>query len=299
MNNNRTIIIACVLVGVGAIMAGVGYLSGGYKSVKEFKGFSIGQNIKDNSKCTKKDEELSAFKNIDLDVDYGDVEIVKGDNYRIVAEYNEKYEELSYEVKGDKLIVKNKQIANMGINNFNNFEVKVYVPKDAELDNLNLKVNCGKLILDDLKCNEIYASNDFGNIKGKNIDTNKFEGNLESGSLELNKFKADNAVIKNQFGDIKGKELCTNGLDINIESGKVDIAGKFSGKNSVDSEFGKVIIENDLKKEECGYDVDVEFGKFVVDGKKFVNDHESYNESSDNNFKIKCSSGDVELDFNK
>ena len=99
--------------------------------------------------------------------------------------------------------------------------------------------------------------------------------------------------------DIKGKELCTNGLDINIESGKVDIAGKFSGKNSVDSEFGKVIIENDLKKEECGYDVDVEFGKFVVDGKKFVNDHESYNESSDNNFKIKCSSGDVELDFNK
>lgn len=54
MNNNRTIIIACVLVGVGAIMAGVGYLSGGYKSVKEFKGFSIGQNIKDNSKCTKK-----------------------------------------------------------------------------------------------------------------------------------------------------------------------------------------------------------------------------------------------------
>lgn len=302
MNKNKIIIIACVLIGIGGVMAGAGYLSGGYKDLAAIKGFTIGWNSNDkDNQYVKEDEELEKFDDIDLDVDFGDVEIDEGDNYRIVAEHNEKYDDLSYSVKDNKLVVTNKQTVNFGVYNDDdsNFKIKIYVPKDTYLNNLKLEVQSGNLTLNNLKSKELNATNKFGNIKGNNIETVNFEGNLESGSLNLDTFTAENAVIKNKFGDVSGKSFVTNGLNADVESGKIDIEGNLSGQNEINSEFGKVILKTGLTKEECGYDINVEFGKSSVNGEKLKGEHESYNEKSNNLFKVKCSSGDVELDFNK
>ena len=57
-------------------------------------------------------------------------------------------------------------------------------------------------------------------------------------------------------------------------------------------------------EEECGYDIHVDLGRCLINGNKSGNgkksnyDHESYNETANNMFKVNCSSGDVELDFN-
>ena len=57
-------------------------------------------------------------------------------------------------------------------------------------------------------------------------------------------------------------------------------------------------------KDECGYDIHVDLGRCLINGNKSSNgkksnyDHESYNETANNMFKVNCSSGDVELDFN-
>ena len=309
MKKNKILMISCVLMGIGAIMAGAGYICGGYKGLKETKGFVFDHHNYEDNDYVKEDKELEVFKNIELNVDFGDVEIVQGDKYRIVSEYNKKIYNLSYDVEDEKLVVTNKLIKKNKVFDFDggddsDLKIKIYIPKETCLDNLNLKVNSGNLMLEDLKCKELYTSNDFGNINGKNIETDNFEGNLESGSLNLDTFTAENAIIKNEFGNVMGKSFITNGLDLDMESGKIDISGKLSGKNNINSEFGKINIKNDLPKDECGYDIHVDLGRCLINGNKSSNgkksnyDHESYNETANNMFKVNCSSGDVELDFN-
>lgn len=103
----RSVKVALCLVAAGIILMFIGYNLGGFKSIKVtnqgFSTFSF-----DTDDLANDEKQLTAFKDIDLKLDYGDVEIINGDSYYIEANYNKKSDNLSYVVEGDTLTVKNK-----------------------------------------------------------------------------------------------------------------------------------------------------------------------------------------------
>lgn len=289
MKKNKAVIISCILIGLGVVMSVAGYISGGYKELKDRNGFVIEwNNSGDKNQSIKIDEQLEEFNSIDLNVNCGDVEIDEGDSYRIIAEYNEEKEDLSYSVKENKLFVTQKTLAdiqrNIKIFDFENdecdYKIKVYVPKGIKLDELKLNTNVGDTKLKNLKCRQLVVANECGNVEGSNMEIDNFKGDLETCEIKFDKFTSD-------------------GMNLNVESGEINITGKLSGENKINLQSGSVNLKNDLAKEDCGYDIDVDFGGCKINGNRVKEEQKSYNKGSKNMFVIKGDSGSVQLDFNK
>ncbi|MDZ7548918.1 DUF4097 family beta strand repeat-containing protein, partial [Clostridium perfringens] len=120
-------------------MAIIGVVRGGHGSLVWGKD---GLEIYDRANIIKENKELEKFNDVNIDVDFGDIEVIKSDKYAIEVEYNEEVEELTYKVENEKLTVSNKRWGKMSFSmGFidNNTLVKVYIPENVALNNLDIQ----------------------------------------------------------------------------------------------------------------------------------------------------------------
>ncbi|GAA0086556.1 hypothetical protein UT300007_29960 [Clostridium sp. CTA-7] len=333
----KLILLSICLIVLGITMAIIGLLSGGHGSIVWGKD---GLEIYDKANIIKENNELEKFNDVNIDVDFGDIEVIKSDKYAIEVEYNKEVEELTYKVENEKLTVSNnrwgKRFFSMGFID-NNTLVKVYIPENVALNNLDIQNKSGNLIVDNIevknsnincdfgnatinnitgdkinltgKSGKVYTKNlkleelvlyvDFGDVISENINTTTFESNLKSGTLDIKTLTANNAKINSDFGDVKGIQLVTNGLLVRAKSGEINIDGELKGDNTLDCDFGDITIKTSLPKNEYSYKVDMDFGTNKIDNKEVEGDVEEINTGASNNFNINCKSGDLKIDFVK
>jgi DUF4097 and DUF4098 domain-containing protein YvlB len=333
----KLMLLSICLIVLGITMAIIGLLSGGRGSIVLGKD---GLEIYDRANIIKENKELEKFNDVKIDVDFGDIEVIKSDKYAIEVEYNEEVEELTYKVENEKLTVSNnrwgKRFFSMGFID-NNTLVKVYIPENVALNNLDIQNKSGNLIVDNIevknsnincdfgnatinnitgdkinltgKSGKVYTKNlkleelvlyvDFGGVISENINTTTFESNLKSGTLDIKTLTANNAKINSDFGDVKGIQLVTNGLLVRAKSGEINIDGELKGDNTLDCDFGDITIKTSLPKNEYSYKVDMDFGTNKIDDKEVEGDVEEINTGASNNFNINCKSGDLKIDFVK
>jgi DUF4097 and DUF4098 domain-containing protein YvlB len=333
----KLMLLSICLIVLGITMAIIGLLSGGRGSIVLGKD---GLEIYDRANIIKENKELEKFNDVKIDVDFGDIEVIKSDKYAIEVEYNEEVEELTYKVENEKLTVSNNRWGKMSFSmGFidNNTLVKVYIPENAVLNNLDIQNKSGNLIVDNVevknsnincdfgnatinnitgdkinltgKSGKVYSKNlkleelvlyvDFGDVILENINTTTLESNLKSGKLDIKKLTANNAKINSDFGDVKGNQLVTNGLLVRAKSGEINIDGELKGNNTLDCDFGDITIKTSLAKNEYSYKVDMDFGTNKIDGKEVEGDVEEINIGASNDFNINCKSGDLKIDFVK
>lgn len=333
----KIVLLSICLIVVGVTMAIIGLLSGGRGSIIWGKD---GLEIYDRENIIKEYKELEKFNDVNIDVDFGDIEVIKSDKYAIEVEYNKEVEDLTYKVENEKLTVSSNRWGKMSFSmGFidNNTLVKVYIPENVVLNNLDIQNKSGNLIVDNvevknsnincdfgnatinnitgdkinltgksgkvnsknLKLEELVLYVDFGDVILENINTTTFESNLKSGELDIKKLTANNAKINSDFGDVKGIQLVTNGLLVRAKSGEINIDGELKGNNSLDCDFGDITIKTSLPKNEYSYKVDMDFGTNKIDGKEVEGDVEEINTAALNNFNINCKSGDLKIDFVK
>lgn len=333
----KVMLVSICLIVLGVIIGTIGLLSGGRGNIAWGK---HGLIVYDKANIIKENKELEKFNDVSIDVDFGDIELIKSDKYSIEVEYNGEVEEVTYKVENEKLTVINnrwgKMFFNMGFID-NNTLVKVYIPENVVLNNIDIQNKSGNLIIDNIdvknsnincdfgnatinnitgdkinltgKSGEVYAKNlklkelvlnvDFGDVISENINTNTFESNLKSGTLDIKTLTANNVKISSDFGEVKGTQLVTNGLLVRAKSGEINIDGELKGDNILDCDFGDITLKTSLPKNEYSYKVDMDFGTNKIDGKEVKGDVEEISTVASNSFNINCKSGDLKIDFVK
>ncbi|SHH95825.1 Putative adhesin [Clostridium collagenovorans DSM 3089] len=327
--------LAGLLIVSGLILSIIGFVSGGNKDIlwKDGK-LTIG-----NSEKVQVNRDLDKFTDMDLNLSFSDIEVIKSDKYAIELNYFGDVNDIEFKVENEKLIVTDEGKSGLRFNINLNLSasdsiVKVYVPQDAEFNNLNISSSSGSIKLNEINSKKTNLSCDFGNVnienltsdsieieaksgkvKGKNIkakdfisksdfgdivlenvETELMKTNAKSGEVSLNNVVTDKFISESDFGGIKGVKIDSNELLVVAKSGDINLDGTFRGSNVIKNNFGDTTIKTALPKNDYSYNIDMSFGSCNIDGKKFDGDYKNENNSASNKFEVECKSGDFKLE---
>lgn len=262
--------IAFVLIIIGSIFIGVGFMRGG-----NFKYMSINRSsiswwpfdndydfdMEDNhSKTNSSSQNLQLQNDIDnliVNADLGDIEIIRGNSNKVILnKMDKKY--VNIDVK-DKI-------------------TNISIKHDDSYSNSNHE----KIIiqLKDKEYNDIQIKSDLGKIKIDNLHSSKFK-------------------VSAKLGEIEMENIYSNDLYVDQSSGDVDIEGILLGNSIIKNSLGKIDVEIRGKQSDYRYDVKTSLGKTEIQNEEFKGSASvSQGDTNARNYlKINCSVGDVELSF--
>ncbi|MBU9727533.1 DUF4097 family beta strand repeat-containing protein [Diplocloster modestus] len=308
--------VATCLVAAGAVFLGVGYALGGSPS------FAIGPkgiiNGTTSVNHTLEKTRIDAFENVKMTVNYGDITIVPSDGYYL--EYS-----LTGDEKGPAYRVDNKTLTFQEIQEKagpvysffysgpignvydpkGNDYLKLYVPKDVYLKNVEIIGSDGEFVWDGsvktdwLSVDISYGDMKVSDVQGKQVELNSSDGKIEvnnctaetlniynaygntsisqadvqnltaeisDGKLTMEQIKADNTDIRNSYGAIKGNNLSGNIWTVYQSDGDCRFDEADIQDLKVESSYGDVELNMLGTEDDYDYDLHSEYGSVNLNG---------------------------------
>lgn len=204
---------------------------------------------------------FEGVENIELDIDFGDIDIVCSDEFKVdITSYSSRNKYSCDLDNGTlKIKVKNSNKVNLGRGGIS---VVIYVPYDTEFGTFKASVGACDFNAEKISAHDVDIEVGAGDIEVSNLTSNKCIVNCGVGSLN---FKA---------ADIKEK------LEVECGVGETSIA-LFGTKN------------------DFNYDVDCALGEVSIDKNSYstIASDINHNNLADKNIEIDCSLGEVDISF--
>jgi hypothetical protein len=294
-------IISALLIGV--IFMGIGLTLGAKKHIYfDFNGLHI-IDTNSNNKEYVKETNLEKFSNVELDITSENVEFITADSYgiEIIKDNNI---EFFWENKNDTLTVKQKNNRFFNIFNINidfwhfgkGDVIRIYLPKDAIMDNVNLTVSSGRTSTNDLNCKNLSIKTTSGSNELTNSRIENLEFVATSGKIEINNCEILKSDIKLTTGKIDADNVKLTDTNIYATSGKIDISGELFKKTKIKIVSGNANFDINGRPDDYSVKSSVTSGYVQFDGEKLSNSF--INRQAENEIDIVVTSGYAKLDFN-
>jgi hypothetical protein len=250
-------------------------------------------------------EDLADVKNLNLDLDYGDVQIFSTDGAMRVEAYNVNKSKLSENGSEKSRSVEYNNhfsLVSFSIGGLGNISFgdgyylsfggfyyepsptfKVYIPS-ATLDKLSVSNNLGTVKM----------------LGDENFSLGNLEIEANLGEVELRNVKVDNLTdIKADLGETDLENFFTGTLEIENNLGGISYSGDIYRNADINSDLGSVelnlsrpVISNDSP---YGFNVDVDLGEIEVESMKRY----ALNQFGEVSIDITCDLGSVSINGNR
>ncbi|MDD6794683.1 MAG: DUF4097 family beta strand repeat-containing protein [Clostridiaceae bacterium] len=265
----KSIKVALSLIAAGLILMAIGFFSGGFKSVFiDSNGINIA-DIKEN--LVEINDNLNEFKNIDIDFNYGDIEIISGNEFSINGIYDKSKYELTYNVDGDTLILKDKSIKKINFNlsffgsgnTDRKNKITICIPENTTLSIVKGNQNYGDIKIDSLKSTKIDLSSDFGNINLNSLSSDSVNIKADDGKISLDNSNCKAINLNSDFGDIIVNNTKTEDFNSTSQSGSLKFNDFTANKITATNESGDIKADKIYTN---GLDLNLESGKVKING---------------------------------
>ncbi len=257
----------------------------------EYGSYWYDDNIINENGETVMDSEV---RNINIDIDYGMVNIERGNTDKIdIHTKNIIENKFRYEVKGDTLYVKYKRgFTLFSFGNNLRTEINITFPENAEYDNIYLHNGAGAMYLYDLKIGDIIIDNGAGEMKMEDINSDgKIKMHTGAGAIKLENVTCERFEIDSGVGAVDASRVVCDGLSAKSGVGSFTYDGEINGDADIDNGCGEVKMTVYGMSSDYGFDVDSGVGQVRVNGNTPVNSNGKYN------FKVHTGVGEVRIDF--
>lgn len=239
-----------IILGAGVVLAAIGWsLSGKYSNTGKTTSYT------ETADAYEKD-----IKNIDIDSSFGNINIVKGDSIKFVADdVLSKYSmHLAHNgntlsIDSDKKI-KNKPFGenfDFGFNNTQSGNYTLYLP-DKLYDEISVSTSFSDLSISNIKCRNASFDISFSEaaISNLNVSSNlKLNSSFADTNVDMGGSKLETLSLDSSFGDFKiNNAEVTNSVDISSSFGDVNLklkGDKYSVKKNYCS-FGDTNFNSDF-----------------------------------------------------
>ena len=303
------IIIGC-LFALGLVLAGTGFALGATgRAWYDSNGLHFG-NL-NNRTIELAEDNTEPFEDINISLIEADVEIIVANNYGYEFTYTGTNEP-EITVRNGTLTVK-EHTENWHINIFgfwNFFDtsatLKVYVPRNATLDNVSLETASGSTMLNgnNVSIRELSCQTASGDIRLYDLSLEKLRLDVASGDVNLNNVSATSATINLMSGWLtyRGAELET--LEMNLASGDVTLEGEITRLLQLHMTSGDANILLVGDKDDYSFDIKKISGEVRIDGQRVDGgfggpglNHSSSGTGQGAHIEIDITSGSVNINF--
>lgn len=277
-----------ILVIVGIIFTCIGYALGGVPNVSLGKWNVISLNFNNHrldDYIAKEDKNIDDFRNIKVDTDFYDIELIPSSEYRVKYTYIEDLKVPKISVENGTLYFKaedndDKSFLKFFNNDKQRLSLKIFYPKEKKFEKIDI-------------------DNGLGNVKVAELNCDSLDMNIDLGAIKLIDVIAQNTNLDLELGDIETENLISEGIIIDNEKGNVELGGKLAGKTEIECEMGNVEIETSLSQEEYNYSLNINLGNVTVNGTTIEFGSVSNFVEAENDITVNCELGDIDIDFGK
>jgi hypothetical protein len=247
------------------------------------------------------EENLNAFKNIDIAANLGDIEILPGDGHAIAA--RGLGDEWHWDVNGDTLEIRQsgRNSVTFGFN-FGSFEentrkITVYLPPNAAMERVSVFSGSGDLTAEGFNAKEIITEMGLGTAYYNNVTADSLKLDCKSGDLEFTGCGLGNVGATIGLGAFEAESVTINGMNLNCKSGDVSIRGDLRGETVITAGLGSVDIETALPVTDYSYDFRTSLGEVGVNGEDMGVRASDAGSTAANTMDIDAKSGNIDVMF--
>jgi hypothetical protein len=230
---------------------------------------------------------------LDIDINYGEVKIIKGTDFSISADHLTDDGLESYVSDGTWTIRESdsRYIDVFGLklpvhnifhwNEDYSPKIQITIPENFTADNFSLKVAAGNVEADEILAEDGYFEVDAGRLK---IDRLEIEGKSE--------YTVGTGTMVLQNTDIKD-------ITVDCGVGNVEIEGTLTGDNEISCGVGRVALDLIGDVDDYSYDIDSGIGNVAVADNNYKNASNKIIKNDDAlyNLDLDCGIGSIDIKF--
>lgn len=225
-----------------AILIGVSRMAGWFK-------ISIGKNM-ENTISFEKELEQEELQGIVIDADAADLTIQYGDTLNVDYNYPEKnIPKVSFE--GGTLEIKERMTKNISSLFGKKYKLIVTIPKNANLDDINIDVDMGDIKLNKIGCEDLTINADMGNVVLKDMTVDRGIFDLNMGNLEISSSSFES-------------------IEASADMGNIEVAGHVESMKA-DCDMGNITVSTDGEVDLNKFSLSCDLGNVEVNGSKWKN----------------------------
>lgn len=274
--------ISLMAIGIGIAILVIAFASGASWDI-----------IGENADFVTLNEHYEGVKSLDVDVDYGIVNVVEGDSFKITAKNILEGEVKSY-VEGDTWYIREDRSSWNKIfnddffvwqfiyrNNYMAPHITITVPKGFEASSYSFAISKG-----------------IADIEAVNAKEGNFH--VDAGELDIDRLNiSDKSSYKIGAGQMTLDDISVRNINVDCGVGNCEINGAITGDNKIKCGVGCVKLNLDGEEEDYSYDVECGLGNVDIDGESY-RDYDDLDEkgNTDRSLNLDCGIGNISVDFN-
>lgn len=198
--NKRWLHIALLSILSGAILVGIGIGVGG--TYYDGYGIHLGLNEANGSRSI----ELSAFTDLNVDLEYGDFYVQRGDEWRLIIEdLAEDHYFLDH--TDEQLTLETFQESEFALFHWGLLEstprITLIIPQDCDLGQVTIHSALGNVVLEDFKADTVEVTQAMGDIRLSDVWAESMKLEQAMGDVVYDGEHPGNMEIDNAMGDIE------------------------------------------------------------------------------------------------
>lgn len=226
--------ISLVLILLGLVFLVVGFCTGG-----RWNGYRIDSNNQGNMSETYD----NSIKNLNLKVSMGNLTVISGDEFQVIAENVDK-DSYNASVVNNTLNITNTENNNFSIFGINvnhlwiGFDtdflpnITVVVPEEVTLENIKIDIAAGSANIEDITGNTAEFILNAGEITGNNL------------------ILKENTQISIQAGELNLNGIDAKDLKLNCNMGDAEVSGRIYGDNNISCNMGDITLNLEGSEDE-------------------------------------------------
>lgn len=240
-------------------------------------------------------ESYTGITDVDMDIEYGRVRVMKGDTFSIHAEDIPENSLEAYVDNGTWVVRQNHDHvfhifgAKFHLDDFRYWKwwdyeepkITITIPEDFTAGSFKFDIGAG-----DVEIEEVMASK---------ADFMVSAGRLVIGHANI----SDQSNYEVGAGGIELKDLQANDISIDCGVGGVSIKGIITGNNDITCGVGNVELRLNGKEEDYSYEIESGVGSIKVGNHRYtgISDKKITNNGKAGVFRLDCSVGNITVDF--
>lgn len=215
-------------------------------------------------------EKLEAFTNLKVEVGTVDFNIIQGEEYKIELDIKS-HVDLTYNIKGDTLYVKQKNIDKYGLgdsfrNNMNDGKITVMIPEDITLDKVILNLGVGESLVENIKAHQLQINNGVGSMVINNVVAEDAHITGGVGDTYVEGLMTEKVIFDSGVGSVNASGLVSKSLEANMGVGDIYIQGDVQGDIEATGGLGELKLELEGKEKDYNYIISRGGGDITING---------------------------------
>ncbi len=275
----RFLIICGSVFVVGFLMLGVGILFDGHQNLSKLEN----QGFFHYEKKVLTEKEVDEFHTLEVDVDYGDVQLIAGEEYKVEV-FGSAAEAPTIEAQGNRLVItsnhkgsrkKPRLFLNLFDTKFSAPTLKIYYPKEEVLKKVDIETSMGSIDAQGCQWEEAWIFTDYGDIICEGIQSDRVE-------------------LETDMGDVQFQGTSRNNGSLHTDMGDVEVDGTISGEFSATTEMGDLEVTTVKPLEDYNYSISTELGDIEIAGQSVGNNSQREDLTKENRLILETEVGDIQ-----